>query len=141
VTGVGSKQYAFQIIALNASNKNAGTFSNVPTNTQIVKTGQKFVVEQSAPFDIGSWSFKWTAPSTDSTITFYACGLATNKNGKESGDQAATTSYKLEKTTSIFETSQLATSFSIKNVSADFVSASLNNFRNGNYNVSVLNLF
>lgn len=119
VTGTGSKQYAFQIVAMDGSNANAGTFSNIPTNTQIVQVGSRFVVEQKAPFDTGSWSFSWKAPKSSLPVTFYACGLATNKNGKESGDQSAVTSLKLEKTTAANEEIQDKFFFTIGNSSSN----------------------
>ncbi len=137
VTGTGSKQYAFQIIAMDANNANAGTFSNIPTNTQIVQVGTRFVVEQKAPFDNGSWSFSWKAPNSSLPVTFYACGLATNKNGKESGDQAATTSLKLEKTTSVSETTSDKLDFSIMNISDDHLNLQLTGAVPGSYNCSI----
>lgn len=140
VTGTGSKQYAFQIIALNSSNANAGTFSNVPTNTQIVQVGTRFVVEQKAPFDVGSWSFNWKAPNSTSPVTFYACGLATNKNGKESGDQSSTTSLKLEKTTATQENQTGTATFSIKNISSVEMMTSGSNFNNGSHTLSILDI-
>lgn len=39
-----------------------------------------------------TWKIKWTAPSTNDTIVFYASGLASNNNGTTTGDITYTTS-------------------------------------------------
>jgi len=104
VSGTGSKQYGFQATALTDSNSNAGVFSALPSTVRSVKVSTHTVVEHKVPSTPGVWSFKWTAPITKSGgINFYACGLATNQNGNNSGDQADTSYLKLDVLTAVLD--------------------------------------
>ena len=91
--------WGFELTALNSSNTAAGTFANTTAFTRLRTGGGRNYIEQntSGAF-IGqtggaSWTFSWTAPSTDSgPVTFYAAGLQANNSGDEDGDQTYTAS-------------------------------------------------
>ena len=91
--------WGFELTSLTPSNTVAGTFANTTTFTRTRTGGGRNYIEQTAagafPGQTGgsSWTFDWTAPSTDvGAITFYAAGLQADNSGDESGDQTYTTS-------------------------------------------------
>ncbi len=116
VTGTGSKQYGFQATALTDTNTNSGLFSGLPATVRSVNVNGHNVVEQKVPSTPGVWSFKWTAPVIGSgPVNFYACGLATNQNGNNSGDQADTTYLKLDELTAVLGIDKSAFDFDLFN--------------------------
>lgn len=82
----------FQIVALNASNQQAGTISNIGSSATTVVFGGKTYVEHAPALNFGvnnsvSWTFDWTAPSgtNGDVITFYYASVFGNGAGS-SGD-------------------------------------------------------
>lgn len=87
-------RWGFQLAALTAANAAAGTFANTTSFTQTSQSGGRRYVDQTTSGTFrnqtggASWSFNWTAPSTDvGPVTFYSSGLQANNNGGDSGDQ------------------------------------------------------
>ena len=92
----------FQIVALNASNQEAGTVSNIGSSATTVVFGGKTYVEHAPSLNFGvsnsvSWTFDWTAPSgvNGEVITFYYAAVFGNGSGTggdtvESGTYAVT---------------------------------------------------
>ncbi len=83
----GQKRWGFEMTALNSSGTRAGTFATADGNTQVSTAGGKQYIKQTLSgvatdkADSNSWTFKWTAPTTDvGTITFYAAGNAANSD-------------------------------------------------------------
>jgi len=67
----GTARHGFELMALNSSNAQAGTFTAGAGNTTIV-SGGKTRMTQTGIYS-GSISFRWVAPATDvGPITFYA---------------------------------------------------------------------
>lgn len=86
--------WGFQLTALRSGNTPAGTFANTTGFTQLDSGGGRNYVNQTEPgtFDGmtggASWTFNWTAPSTDvGPVTFYSSGLQGNSANGEDGDQ------------------------------------------------------
>lgn len=95
VTGTGNGA-GVQGVALDASNSQAGTFSNVQANTKITPLGNIEYLEHSAPGTITGGGFKfiadWTAPTAGTgAVSFYGTGNVINLNGSTSGDNPTTT--------------------------------------------------
>ena len=88
----------FQIVALNASNNNAGTFSNNSANSQLRVSGGKTYLGHSPAVNFGSgteisWTVDWTSPASGSgNITVYGSTVIANGNGANSGDRVRFTS-------------------------------------------------
>ena len=89
----GQKRWGFEMTALNSSGTRAGTFATADGNTQVSTAGGKQYIKQTLSgvatdkADSNSWTFKWTAPTTDvGTITFYAAGNAANSDFTFLGD-------------------------------------------------------
>ena len=91
--------WGFELTSLTPLNTVAGTFANTTTLTRTRNGGGRNYIEQTAegafPGQTGgsSWTFSWTAPSTDvGSITFYAAGIQGDNSGDEGGDQTYTAS-------------------------------------------------
>ena len=94
--------WGFELTSLTSTNTVAGTFAVDPANPNITQTRNsptRNYIEQTAQGAFvgqtggATWTFDWTAPSTDvGQITFYAAGLQANHNGNTGGDQTYTTS-------------------------------------------------
>ncbi len=89
----------FQLVALNSSNNNSGTFSNPSPNTTISSSGGRSYFEHNpaASFNGGgsvSWTVDWTAPASPNgqVISFYAASVIANGTGSNSGDDVVSTS-------------------------------------------------
>jgi hypothetical protein len=83
--------YGFQMVALNGSNSNAGSWSTPSSNTKIatLNNGRSYV-EQNGVGSLNTFTMKWTAPSSGTgNVTFYSAGNAVNGNGAISGDNGA----------------------------------------------------
>jgi hypothetical protein len=86
-----SAKNGFQILPLKASdNTAAGTITVTDaTRTQITpgSAGKQYIGHRMAGTSVSSWSFDWTAPSTDvGNVVFYVATNKTNSNGQASGD-------------------------------------------------------
>ena len=91
-------RYGFQVTALDATGKPAGTLTVTDTTATQSVTGmvgsftRTYIEQTSSGYTATSanqrdWSFKWTAPATRvGKITFYAAGNAANGTGSSSGD-------------------------------------------------------
>jgi hypothetical protein len=98
--------YGFQLVALDADGRDAGTFTLPGENPQriqlltglvgeIVRTYVEHTIDGVTPTTPGSnsWTFNWTAPANDiGAVTFYAAGNAANSDGNTTGDYIYTTS-------------------------------------------------
>jgi hypothetical protein len=91
------RRWGFQLTALDTSDEKAGELQNIdPMLTQIITGGpggNRQYIEHAAGGTFinqtggASWTFNWTAPSTDvGVVTFYAAGNHANNNGSSSGD-------------------------------------------------------
>lgn len=88
------RRWGFEMTALNSSNSRAGTFSDTTSATNsFIDSGRNYVDQSSSgtfrnQTSGASWTFDWTAPSTDvGAVTFYASGLQCDNDGGEDGDQ------------------------------------------------------
>ena len=90
VMGGASPAAGFQLTAEETgSNGKVGTFT-AGSGSRLTGSGNAVTHSNSSN---SSWSFTWTAPSTDQgEIKFYAAVNAANGNGGTSGDEIATTS-------------------------------------------------
>ena len=98
--------YGFQLTAVDAFGRQAGTFTlpavvppKLQTVTGIVNGNQRTYVEHTidgvtpTQFGSNSWTFKWNAPNHDiGGVHFYAAGNAANSDGSPNGDYIYTTS-------------------------------------------------
>lgn len=140
VTGTGSKQYGFQATALSDSNSNAGVFSNLPVTVRSVNLVDHTVVEHKVPSSAGVWSFKWTAPSSNlGVVNFYACGLATNQNGSNTGDQADTSYLKLDQLSFVSDIDHKIFDYKIEYKNNQQLSLILDTDRNINLKAEIIN--
>lgn len=88
----------FQIVALDADNKNVGEWILTEPNRTKIESGfsfrdRRYITHTSAGNQQTSWNFNWKAPSNAvGQITFYLALLDANNNGSSSGDRLYTTS-------------------------------------------------
>ena len=84
----GQNRAGFQLVALNSTNQQAGTFTLVSSaNTAIQTTGGKQYLSHNNASSNNTWSFNWIAPATNvGAIQFYFAGNAANSDGNTSGD-------------------------------------------------------
>lgn len=86
-----SPKNGFEIVALRTSdNANVGTFVLTDaSNTQLkMGMGRTYVTHTASGNGQSSWSFDWTAPTTnEGNIKFYYAGNLTNNDGATSGDE------------------------------------------------------
>lgn len=81
-------RYGFQIVALDAANAQAGSFtvSNAAT-TKIKTSGSRQYMGHLNANATKNWAFKWTAPAiTTGNVTFYYSYVTANNNNQSSGD-------------------------------------------------------
>lgn len=82
--------FGFQMIGLDNSNAQAGTFTVTnSTNTSLLTLGGsgKSYIGHKTSNATKTWTFQWTAPSSNvGPVTFFAIGNAANGNGNRSGD-------------------------------------------------------
>lgn len=86
--------FGFQMVALNASNSNAGSWLSPSSNTQIATLGNgRSYAEHNGISGTNTFMVDWTAPTTGTgSVTFYSAGNAVNGTGSTAGDGAATSS-------------------------------------------------
>ena len=86
-----SSKNGFQLVPLKASdNSAAGNVIVTNATTTQIRVGQankQYLTQRSAGTSTSSWSFDWTAPSTDQGhVIFYVATNKTNSNNGSSGD-------------------------------------------------------
>jgi hypothetical protein len=83
--------YGFQMVALNGSNINAGSWTNAGSNTQIASAGTRSYVEHGGGISASNtFTTRWVAPSSGTgNVTFYSSGNAVNGTGSTAGDGAS----------------------------------------------------
>lgn len=97
------RRWGFELTVLAPDNTRAGVLANSSGLTQIVNNdgpgaARQYVEHSSSGTFAGqrngaSWTFNWTAPSTDvGTVTFYVAGNQANNDGLNDGDQIYTAS-------------------------------------------------
>ncbi|MFN0212965.1 MAG: choice-of-anchor V domain-containing protein [Saprospiraceae bacterium] len=86
----------FEILALNASNQNTGSWVLIEPDKMKIIPGiglpsRKYVTHKAAGNLQTEWKVAWKAPSSNvGTVTFYASVNATNDNGMITGDEVYT---------------------------------------------------
>lgn len=103
VAGTGGASYGFELAAVRSTGgANAGSWTNVTgteTASASVSGNSISFIHQSTPKNAGTWTFNWTAPSTNvGSVAFYLAILATNTNngtGSSSGDKTKTATLTL----------------------------------------------
>lgn len=105
-TSSGAAAYGFQITAeRNSDNTKVGFFTE-STGTVTQDGGTR--VSHSSRNPSGTWTFDWTAPSSDEgDITFYTAVNAVNSNGGTTGDQVVTASQPIGGVLSVAENTRL----------------------------------
>ena len=92
-------RWGFEMVALGADGKSAGTLTSTDAMTQVShqgSTGRDFVKQTSSGTQIGTlgfafWTYDWTAPAAGTgTVRFYVAGNAANADNRDSGDQIYT---------------------------------------------------
>lgn len=112
ITQTSITKFGFELLALDASNANAGTITVTnTTNTASTTSGSKVYIHHKNAGSSNSWSFSWTAPSSNvGAITFYAALNATNADGGSAGDNIYTISKTINPDVSSFVGENFATS-------------------------------
>jgi PKD repeat protein len=91
-------RFGFELLALDASNANAGTLS-AGIGTVLTTSGGKTYVSHSigvTASNFTTFSFNWTPPASNvGNITFYTAAVAGNNNANNSGDHVYSTSVVL----------------------------------------------
>lgn len=90
----------FQMVCLNSSNNNCGTFSNPSSNTTLTASGGRTYFEHNPAANFNgsgsiSWTVDWTAPAgpNNLAITFYAISIIANGNNGTSGDDKVSATF------------------------------------------------
>lgn len=93
-----SSKFGFQAIAVDANDNAIGTIA-AGTGSKRITSGGNDYATQNRPSADGTFTFEWTAPSSDvGEVTFYAAGNATNGNNSVSGDNVYTSTLKASAT-------------------------------------------
>jgi hypothetical protein len=90
-------RWGFEMTALDGSDQKAGAFASLNSFTQVINNQgpipSRQYIEQTTDGSFfgqhngASWTFQWTAPSSDvGVITFYVAGNQANGDGNSSGD-------------------------------------------------------
>lgn len=84
--------FGFQLMALDATNVDAGLFTSLPSNAQLEIAGGRNIVEHSTQIakinNQYEATFHWKAPTTGTgTVTFYGIINGVNNNGAVGGDK------------------------------------------------------
>jgi uncharacterized repeat protein (TIGR01451 family) len=91
------KRWGFELTVLDTSDEKAGELASLDGTTQVLSNagpgGARQYIEHTSvgtfinQLNTASWTFNWTAPSTDiGIVTFYAAGNQANNDGNTSGD-------------------------------------------------------
>lgn len=97
-------KHGFELSALDANNKHAGSFHRVDNKTQTDDGKGNYIKHTfagSSQSGNASWKVKWTAPSQEvsNPITFYAAGNEANGNNTNQGDYIYTTTVQINRAT------------------------------------------
>jgi hypothetical protein len=107
-----SPYYAFQMVAVNAANAQAGAWSGFPTGVRSSTLSSRTYVEQSTRLAANTYTMTWVAPAAGTgMVNFYACGNCINGTGGESGDNTGTTSLALTEQAPVCTSAILTTAF------------------------------
>jgi hypothetical protein len=96
-----STRNGFQILALDGSNQNAGTWSlTEPAKTKIISgiglPNRKYVTHQAPGNQQSEWMMNWKAPAGQiGKVVFYASVLSANDNGQNTGDEVYSTKVEI----------------------------------------------
>lgn len=83
----GRNKYGFEIVGINSSNNEKGTFVSNSEVANMTATRATHRSTSTGGTDGRSWNVDWTAPNSgEGDITFYSAVLAANGNGQKSGD-------------------------------------------------------
>jgi hypothetical protein len=91
-------KYGFMAGVLRDDNTNGGSFANGTGSSATTIAGRSYTRHNGAN-TTGTWTFDWTAPSYEDTITFYYVGNAANNASGNNGDYiytSSTTIYPLD---------------------------------------------
>jgi hypothetical protein len=135
--------FGFQLTALNSSNANAGTFSNLPGNIHSSTAGGKLIVEHATQIaktnNQFEATFHWKAPATGTgNVAFYGIINAVDNNGQVGGDKPSNPFTKALTETSAASVSNTKNSFSIDTWPNPFttkLNLKTNGLDRGNYNL------
>jgi hypothetical protein len=90
----------FQMVCLNSSNLNCGTFSNPSPNTTLTQSGNRTYFEHNPAANFNgagsmSWTVDWEAPTgpNNLVITFYAISIIANGNTGIGGDDRVSATF------------------------------------------------
>jgi hypothetical protein len=88
--------YGFQMVSVNGTNAQAGTWSGFPANVKGTLLAARTYVEQGVALTANSYKMTWTAPASGTgAVKFYACGNAVDGSADESGDNTGITNITL----------------------------------------------
>ena len=140
--------FGFQLTALNSTNINAGTFSNLPGNVHIATVSSKTIVEHATPLaktnNQYEVMFNWVAPAAGSgNITFYGIINAVNNGGQVSGDKPGNQFTKVLAETTPANVGQLSDNIKIvayPNPVTDKLNLSIGNAKSGAYTINVFDI-
>jgi SprB repeat len=104
--------YGFQMVAVNATNAQAGAWSGFPTNVNAKTVLLRTYVEQKLALTTNVINTTWTAPiSGTGTVKFYACGNAVDGSGDETGDNTGITNLTLPEAAPACTSATITTAF------------------------------
>lgn len=83
-------RYGHMAGVLRDNNANGGTFTAATGTSATTISGRSYIRHTSVTNTTGSWTYSWTAPSYEDTITFYYVGVAANGASGNSGDYVYT---------------------------------------------------
>ena len=105
------QRYGFQLTAIDADGRRAGTLESLGSDTQVNEVtgagGRQYIEHtEIGVFPNGAssrtWQVRWTAPSTDiGTVRFWFAGNAANGSGDNQGDYIYTSSSSSDSPTSV----------------------------------------
>lgn len=115
LTDATKTKFGFEILCLNSSNANCGTFVVTNgANTAIQTVGTKKYMGHAHAGGTNTWNFKWTAPATNiGDIKFYLAGCAANHDSASGGDLV----YSLIRTITPSSASVSNSTFGVESVS------------------------
>jgi hypothetical protein len=91
-----STKIGFHLTAVNENNTGAGTFSNESAGTQTYMAASSQQIWSHTTPGNGTWTCKWTAPSTPTKVRFFSSLVLSNGNGNNSGDLVNSVNWELE---------------------------------------------
>ena len=133
----------FQAVALDDSDANVGTWSNIPSAVQISNMSNRNYIEHNAPTNETQWEAEWTAPAEGAgDITFYVAGIASNLNGNNQGDGVASSTITISEILPS-STSKIDSDFATINVApnpiVDITNLSIVSKTSGLFQINIIN--